>query len=414
MSGLIERTRRSFVIGVAGLCAAAALVPADASAATELVVWHAYRGNEKAAFEKVVGSYNASQSGVVVKTLAVPYDAYADKITASIPRGRGPDVFIFAQDRLGGWVEGGQTVESIDFYLEDETVDSLVPNMMDAMTYRDTVYGLPFNYKSIAMIYNTDLVKSPPQTTGELVRIAKQHTDKSTGRFGLAYEYSNYFYHAALMNAFGGQVFGAGATPKIDDPANVKAIDLMMNWFQQDGILPADPSSALISSLFNDGKAAIVFNGPWFVGEIGTGVNYAIAPLPKVDEAGGKPMAPWLTVEGIYVSAGSSHKEEAYDFAKFLISEEAALVMALEGRQLPTNKAVYSNSKVAADPVLSAYRKQLETAVPMPNYAEMTLMWSPVTTAMNKIVKGSASPEVALKEAQQTVSSSIAALRKSR
>ena len=36
----------------------------------------------------------------------------------------------------------------------------------------------------------------------------------------------------------------------------------------------------------------------------------------------------------------------------------------------------------------------------MPNYAEMTLMWSPVTTAMNKIVKGSATPEVALKEAQ--------------
>ena len=414
MSGSIERTRRSLIIGAAGLFLAAALLPADAPAATELVVWHAYRGNEKAAFEKVVGAYNASQSDVVVKTLAVPYDAYADKITASIPRGRGPDVFIFAQDRLGGWVEGGQTVESIDFYLEDETVDSLVPNMMEAMTYRDTVYGLPFNYKSIAMIYNTDLVKSPPQTTGELVRIAKEHTDKSTGRFGLAYEYSNYFYHAALMNAFGGQVFGEGATPTVDDPANVKAIDLMMKWFQQDGILPADPSSALISSLFNDGKAAIVFNGPWFVGEIGSGVNYAIAPLPKVDEAGGKPMAPWLTVEGIYVSAGSNHKEEAYDFAKFLISEEAALVMALEGRQLPTNKAVYSNAKVAADPVLSAYRKQLETAVPMPNYAEMTLMWSPVTTAMNKIVKGSASPEVALKEAQQTISSSIAALRKSR
>jgi len=344
----------------------------------------------------------------------VPYDAYADKISASIPRGRGPDVFIFAQDRLGGWVEGGQTVESIDFYLEDETVESLVPNMMEAMTYRDTVYGLPFNYKSIAMIYNTDLVKTPPKTTGELVRIAKQHTDKATGRFGLAYEYPNFFYHAALMNAFGGQVFGDGATPKIDTAANVKAIDLMLKWYQKDGILPADPSSALISSLFNDGKAAIVFNGPWFIGEVGSGVKYAIAPLPNVDEAGGKPMAPWLTVEGIYVSAGSNHQEDAYNFARYLITKEAALVMAVEGRQLPTNKAVYQESAVAGDPVLSAYRKQLETAVSMPNYAEMTLMWSPVTTAMNKIVKGSAAPAVALKEAQATVATSIAALRKSR
>ena len=50
----------------------------------------------------------------------------------------------------------------------------------------------------------------------------------------------------------------------------------------------------------------------------------------------------------------------------------------------------------------------------MPNYAEMTLMWSPVTTAMNKIVKGSASPEVALGEAQAKLTESIAALRKGR
>jgi arabinogalactan oligomer/maltooligosaccharide transport system substrate-binding protein len=41
-------------------------------------------------------------------------------------------------------------------------------------------------------------------------------------------------------------------------------------------------------------------------------------------------------------------------------------------------------------------------------------MWSPVTTAMNKIVKGTATPEAALKEAQQTVAASIAKLRAGR
>ena len=140
-----------------------------AQAATDLTVWHAYRGDEKAAFEKVVAQYNAKQQDVAVKTLAVPYDAYADKITASVPRGKGPDVFIFAQDRLGGWVEAGQTIEPIDFFVDPKVVAQLVPGMMEAMTYRDTVYGLPLNYKSIAMIYNTALVKAPPKTTGELV-----------------------------------------------------------------------------------------------------------------------------------------------------------------------------------------------------------------------------------------------------
>jgi arabinogalactan oligomer/maltooligosaccharide transport system substrate-binding protein len=133
-----------------------------------------------------------------------------------------------------------------------------------------------------------------------------------------------------------------------------------------------------------------------------------------VDEAGGKPMRPWLTVEGVYVSAGSKHKEAAYAFAEYLVSTEAALVLALEGGQLPTNKAAYDDPRVAKNPTLQGFRKQLDTAVPMPNYAEMTLMWSPVTTAMNKIVKGSATPEVAFKEAQATVTDSIGKLRKGR
>jgi arabinogalactan oligomer/maltooligosaccharide transport system substrate-binding protein len=412
----MSRSKHGFFGGLFAAVAAGGLVAAApvAQAATDIVVWHAYRGDEKAAFEKVVGMYNAKQKAVAVRTLAVPYDAYADKITASVPRGKGPDVFIFAQDRLGGWVEAGQTIEPIDFFVDDKVTSQFVPGMMTAMTYRDTIYGLPLNFKSIAMIYNTALVKAPPKTTGELIKVAKGLTNAASGRFGLAYEYSNFFFHAALMNAFGGQVFAPGPKPVIDSPQNVRAVKTMLKWYREDGILPADPSSTLIASLFNDGKAAIVFSGPWFLGEVQDKVKYAIAPLPTVDEAGGKPMRPWLTVEGVYVSAGSQQKEAAYAFAEYLVSPDAALVLALEGGQLPTNKSIYSDPRVAKNATLQGFRKQLDTAVPMPNYAEMTLMWSPVTTAMNKIVKGSATPEVALKEAQAAVTDSIAKLRKGR
>jgi hypothetical protein len=84
------------------------------------VVWHAYRGAEKAAFEKVVGLFEKSPGakGMKVSTLAIPYDAYADKISAAVPRGKGPDLFIYAQDRLGGWIEAGKTVEPIDFFVD--------------------------------------------------------------------------------------------------------------------------------------------------------------------------------------------------------------------------------------------------------------------------------------------------------
>ena len=231
-------------------------------------------------------------------TLAVPYDAFADKITAAVPRGKGPDIFIYAQDRLGGWIEAGKTVEPIDFFLDKATTDRFIPTTMEAMTYRGTVYGLPLNYKVITLIYNKKLVPTPPKTSKELVAMAKKLTDAKSGRFGLAYSYSDFYYHAALQNAFGGRVFDPGPKPVLNAPENVKALELLMRWFTVDGILPAEPSTALITSLFNGGKAAMVFSGPWFLGEIAKEIDFGLAPLPTIDEAGGKPMRPWMTVEG--------------------------------------------------------------------------------------------------------------------
>lgn len=399
------------------MLAAGALLMAgvfSAAQAGELVLWHAYRGAEKAAIEKVAKMYEAKTPGVKVTTLAIPYDAYADKITASVPRGKGPDVFIYAQDRLGGWIESGKTVEPIGFYLDDATQKQFLPGMLDAMTYKGTVYGLPLNYKSITLIYNKALVKNPPKNSTELVKLAKSLTDADSGRYGLVYWYTNFYFHAALMNAFGGRVFDKDGKLVLNSPQTVASIKEMMKWYKQDRILPSEPSETLVSSMFNEGKAAMVFNGPWFIGEISPSVNYGLAVLPVIDEAGKKPMRPWLTIEGAYVSASSKQKEQAYDFVKFLASEEAGLVLALEGRQLHTNAAIYKDKRVNGDVVLNAFHEQLSSAEPMPNRAEMTMVWSPATTAMNKIVKGNATPEAALKEASDAIQESITALHKGR
>ncbi len=389
------------------------LGPVRAAAQTEIVLWHAYRGEEKAALERVVAQYNAAKasSGVKVTTLAVPYDAFADKITAAVPRGKGPDIFIYAQDRLGGWIEAGNTVEPIDFYVDKATRDRFLPTTVEAMTYQGTLYGLPLNYKVITLIYNKKLVKTPPATSTELVALAKKLTNAKAGKFGLAYSYADFYYHAALMNAFGGGVFGPGRKPTLNSTANVKSFDLLMKWFTRDGILPAEPSTALITSLFNEGKAAMVFSGPWFLGEIAKGVDYGLAPLPTLVEAGGKPMRPWMTVEGVFIASPSKHKDEAYAFASYLTDLASAKIMAVEGRQTPANLKVYDDPKVADDPILAAFKKQVAVAIPMPNVPEMTMVWSPATTAMNTIVKRSSTVKAALDAAQAKVQQDIERLR---
>ncbi len=385
-----------------------------ASGMKEITIWHAYRAEEKSAFEKVVANFNKAMEskGIKATTLAVPYDAFADKISAAVPRGKGPDIFIYAQDRLGGWIAAGNTVEPIDFFLDKGTKDRYIPTTLEAMTYRGTVYGLPMNYKVITMIYNKKLLAAPPRTSKELVKACKKLTDKKAGRFGLAYSYSDFYYHAALMNAFGGRVFDQGFKPVLNNPENVKSLELLMRWFEKDGIMPAEPSTALVTSLFNEQKAAIVFSGPWFLGEISKTVDYGLAMLPTIEEAGGKPMRPWMTVEGVYIGAPSKNKDAAFEFVKYVTDTQAAVVMASEGRQTPANKAAYDDPKVAGDAVLKAFRQQVDVAIPMPNLPEMTMVWSPATTAMNTIVKKSATPKAALEQAQKSVERDIAGLRK--
>jgi arabinogalactan oligomer/maltooligosaccharide transport system substrate-binding protein len=396
------------------LLAVLALPGATPAQETKVVVWHAYRGAEKAAFEKVIATYNARPSTKVkVDPLAVPYDAFADKITAAVTRGKGPDVFIYAQDKLGGWIEAGNTVEPIDFYVDDAMKGKFIPTTIEAMTYRGSLWGLPLNYKCITMVYNKKLVSTPPKTTAELVKMGQSFTNKAGGRFGLAWEYGNFYFVASMLNGFGGAVFGPGGKPTMNAPENAKALDLLVRW-GKDGFMPAEPSNTLVTSLFNEGKSPLVFSGNWFLGEVSKDVDYGLAPLPLISEAGNKPMRPWMTVEGVYVTASSKQKDAAFAFARYLTDVEAARVMALEGRQNPALKAVYDDAKVATDVVLAAFRKQVEVALPMPNLPEMTMVWSPATTALNKINRGSASPKEALDEAQKAVEKDVAGLKKAK
>jgi arabinogalactan oligomer/maltooligosaccharide transport system substrate-binding protein len=193
-------------------------------------------------------------------------------------------------------------------------------------------------------------------------------------------------------------------------PENVKALELLVKW-EKAGLHARRAVQRAHHLALQRGQGADGLQRPVVPGRGGQWIDYGVTPLPTIDEAGGKPMRPWMTVEGVFVSAQSQHKDAAFEFAKYVTGVEAGKVMALEGRQSPAVKAVYDDPKVQADPVLSAFRKQVEVAVPMPNVAEMTMMWSPATTALNKVNAGN-SPKEAMDVAQKALQKDVDALRK--
>src|SRR3954453_22414858 len=179
--------KSDFLRSMLGALALLLVFPLSALAQKEIVIWHGYRGGEKAAFEQVIENFNKANAGKIhVSSLAVPFDALADKITAAVPRGKGPDVFIFAQDRLGGWIAAGNTVEPLDFFLDPAIKGRYLKATLDAMTYQGTIYGLPLDFKVITLIYNKKLVTTPPKTTAALATMAKRLTSAPAGKVGPA------------------------------------------------------------------------------------------------------------------------------------------------------------------------------------------------------------------------------------
>jgi arabinogalactan oligomer/maltooligosaccharide transport system substrate-binding protein len=278
------------------------------------------------------------------------------------------------------------------------------------MVYRDATYGLPLGFNTVTLIYNKKMVKVPPKTTAEMYALAKKLTNRATGTYGLAYRYSDYYFHAAIQNGFGGRVFDAQLNPVLDSVENVRAMYLMLKW--KDDLLPEEPPGIdRMGTLFSEGKAAMIFEGPWFKGRIAPGVDYGMAQLPALSEANGQPMRPWITVEGLYISAQSKQKTAAFEFLDYMTDVYASKVLAQLGYDAPANQRVYLDADVLANEMLSVCFKQARVAVAMPNVPEMTAMWTPATVALSSIIRKVATPEVALTKAQAQVLQGVASLR---
>jgi len=379
------------------------------AAPTTIVVWHAYRGEEKDAIGAVAASFNKANKDLQVSLLAVPFDALADKVSAAVPRDKGPDLFIYAQDRLGGWIAAG-VAEPIEYYLTDAMKARFVSGSLDAFTYKGSIYGLPLSTKCVTLIYNKALVTKPPKTTDELIALAKTFTNPEKRQYGLAYEIQNYYYHSIWMQGFGARVFDADGNPILNSPQAVEALQFAIDLQKNLKIVPEEVTNTLVTTLFNEGKAAMVINGPWFRGEIDPKIKYGVALLPVISKIG-KPAIPFLTVEGIIMSAKSKNKDAALKVMDYFTNNATSLVFAAKGKMISANKSVYLDKKIAADPIIMGFKAQVEKSIPMPNAPEMTMVWSPATTAMNKAFLGALSPAEALDEAQASVLDAIKRLR---
>ncbi len=369
------------------------LVWSAGALAGEIVLWHSYRGDEQAALEELASRWNARHPEQRVRSLAVPHEGYANKLTTAIPRGQGPDLFVFAHERIGDWAASGLIRDLGPELTAGERVTA-----SPALSMGGGVYGLPLALKSPALFYNRDMVGAPPVDTDELVAAAERLRDPGRGVFGLAWEAGSFYFHAPWLHGFGGHVFDGSGRPDLVAAENERSLEFVRDLQARD-LIPREPTAALVTQLFNDGSAAMVVNGPWFVGEIAPEVRYGVAPLPRVS-ATGLPAAPFLTVEAAIVSSRAREPQGALAFARFLCSDEGEALRTAVGRQLVPSAVDVRGSTDGLPFPLAEFAAQARTAVVMPGSPVMRSVWEPASRALRAVLRGDRDPAGALARAQ--------------
>ena len=367
-----------------------------------IVLWHAHQGAEREVLVRAAARWNAEHPDRPLELVGMPFNGFADKLSSAIPRGNGPDLFIYPQDRIGDWADAG-ALEPIEFWIDDARADRFDRTAVEAMAYHGSLWGLPLATKSLALYYRPDLVAAPPRTTDELVKLTTVMHPRQG--YAVAYANADLYGHAAWLFGFGGEVMHAGrlslATPEAA-AAMQFARELVVT-----GASPPNTDGAYVATLFNEGKAATAISGPWFQADIAAGVPWKVATLPTIS-ATGRPAAPFLDVEGVLMSSRAKDTDAAFAVMDALTTDLAAAERAKLTRQAVPNPHAFDDPDVVADPVLGAFRAQLAHAVLMPKDPAMRLVWTPYKTALGEVLAGRAEPGPKLLAVEREVAGYLA------
>ncbi len=374
-----------------------ALLGACDRASNATVLWHAYNGAERDALVASAARWNAAHPDKPLELVAVPYGAFADKLTSAIPGGNGPDLFIYPQDRIGDWADSG-VIEPLEYWVDDARADRFSDEAVAAMAYRGSLWGLPIAVKSLALYYRTDLVATPPRTTDELLAmIPAKHG------YAVAYANVDLYGHAPWLFGYGGKILDDDGRIAIATPEAAAAMTFARELVAK-GLAPDHAEGPLVATLFNEGKAVTAISGPWFQSDIAVNVPWKVTTLPIVS-ATGRAAAPFLGAEGILMSARAHDKDTAFAVMDALTSDVAAIERAKLARQVVPNVRAFDDPAIAGDPTLRAFRDQLAHTVPMPKGAAMRMVWTPYKTALGEVVAGRAEPGPQLLAVEREVAS---------
>lgn len=319
----------------------------------------------------------------------------------------GPDLYMYAHDSLGTFVEMG-VLSPVTDIIDEGVYADMLPMTLEAGTYKGEQYMLPLYFETLLFMYNKDLWNGEvPSTTEELYDYMLENTDTEAGTYALVNQHSTAYNVAPYINGFGGYIINDDAIPGLNTDATKEAIEYNKKF----AALEADGDYNTVTTLFNEGKAAAIIGGPWLVSGIkDAGIDLGIKSLADFELPNGNGMAPFSGVQGVGVMkhAAEAEKDAVGKVLAALSDPAVGVALAEKASCAPANQKSYETDSVANDEMIAAMRRTAETAQPMPNIPEMSVMWGPAESLLAAVNKSGEDLDSAADNYQKEAESAIA------
>jgi arabinogalactan oligomer/maltooligosaccharide transport system permease protein len=380
--------------GLVGLLVGASPASIARAQPEPVVLWHAYGEAEARGLRAALDAFEREHPDVRVTVVHNAFGAYASKLESAIPTGHGPDLFLDAHERLVTYVEAGLVEPFGEPGLEARL--DLDAAHLEALSVDGALYGLPLALKCAALYVNTDLARTPPETLEAIAAMRERVPDDV---FPLVLEAENPYYDAALLHAFGGRFLDDAGHYAFEGDAAERTLDTLLALTRA-RVVPEEPSGDLVKQLFAGGRAATAISGPWLAPDLtGARFSWTVVPLPRVEAAGGRPMEPFVTIEGAFLAKGTPRAAGARRLALFLAGREGAVLRADDGGQIVASRTAWQDPRLADDAFLRTFREAASRGRPMPTHPKMRMVWEPALRAIRKVLRGDTPAREALVEA---------------
>ncbi len=390
------------VLGTTALALAAGLAfTARAGEPGKLLIWingdKGYHGLQK------VGNEFTKKTGVKV-VVEHPEDA-PGKFQAAAEEGKGPDIWIWAHDRVGEWADSG-VINALNPGKKIKA--DIDPKAWQAFTIKGKVWAYPVAIEAVSLIYNKALLPTPPKTFEEIFALDKKLMAR--GKKAILWDYTNTYFTMPMLAANGGYAFRMKAdgtyNPKdtgVNNAGALKGAELLTRMVRE-GVMPKGATYADMEAGMAQGKLAMMISGPWAWDNLKKAkINFGIAKLPTV---GGRPAAPFVGYMGAMITKAASNAHNV-DIAREFIENHMLTLKGLETINAdvaigtPASKLAFA--KMKSDPLVQISMASVRDGVVMPNNPQMGRFWAAMVSALNNMTEGRQTPKEALDAAAKRI-----------